>query len=364
MATQEQDPNATSSNTPAVEKTRHAGIDGHELPLMDYDNTSLQEATDTHFTRDGELIIPENPSEGFAEKPLTAEEQEHLEQWRKKQAKRNMQPTRNKKGAVVAIGSLVAGVVFGGGALVYKMTGDNNNTEPQARSTAGAPTTVGSNPSAPIESTPSEVVNSPSQTPEYTGGITDEYVESVNRDPSDEVIAYSLEPVTTDKFSEREAVTRLLNDWKIYWLSGETSQSSDISQKETPESIAIGEQELNNLFGSEDVRDESNLLWEWMTGTREYLTANLGFFKVEYGYPEDGTFNSSFDILSEKSLYDGQVEFLVRNDWTSNMADLDPSIATQDTDADHFSTDRYITIGEFNGQYHITKIQSRAVVDQ
>lgn len=258
-----------------------------------------------------------------------------------------------KKTNTKKIMASIAGLGLAAGAAVfgYSQMGDGKEIKPRIEAPTSTPSSL--NTESPT----------PSQSPENINPSIDQYIDDLNRDPSNEAIAYSLQPVAVGEFSSREAAVRLMNDWKIYWLSGETSQSGDISQTETPESLATGTRQLDNIFGPEGVRDEDKLLWEWMTGTREYLTLNMGYLITENGYPEDGVLNNTFDIMSMKDLGNGEVEFLVRNEWSSNMGELDPSVATQDIDAIEFSTDRYITVGQHDGNYHITQIQSRAVVD-
>lgn len=330
MAKQDQYPRDDDGRT--KEQIPHSFRHG-ETPVNEFDNTPLTDAVEQ-----GLIITPDSPALLMPDK----------KSWF----------TDNKNKVIVGLAGLSLAATAALGVSLAK--GDGVSAEPKQPS-VGAPIVPSEAPSDPVQSSPVETTPSPS--PETNIPVTDAYVESVNRDPSDEVIAYSLVPVEVGQFTEREAMMRLLNDWKVYWISGKTSQSSDISQTQTPESLALEVKQLDNIFGDENVRDESNLLWDWMTGTREYLTLNMGYLIPENGYPENGTFNSNFEILSIENVDGTKIEALVRNDWTSNMNTLDPRTATQDVDATSFSTDRYITIEPLDGVYHITKIQSRAVVD-
>lgn len=332
-----------SDNSNLGEKIPHSGNlppeQGQDLPVQEFDNTSLQEAVDR-----GLLPTPDSPA------PLATTTIE------------TTQPSqlRRKLAAAVALIAVGAGSALG----ISKLTSGNDHDPTTLNNQPVATATVEPTP----EPTPTESVDTPTETPETPVTpveqeptvITDEYIATVDRDPSKAVIDYSLEPVSEAEFTPDEAVMRLLNDWKLYWLSGETSQSGDISEKETPASLATGAKQLDNIFGAEGVRDEDRLTWDWITGTREYLTLNMGYLITENGYPEDGTFNSKFDILSKKVLDTGEIEYLVKNTWNSNMSELDISVADRDVDATEFSTDRYITIDVRDGNFNIVEIRSRA----
>lgn len=335
----------------AGEQTPPLGVDVHEMPTEQLGKPLFQDEVDQDSTAVLD-VIPDAPA-------TLPDETE---------------TSGSRFGIGAKIGASVALVALGAGAAlgVNKLTSkhDSDPTAPNAKPVATAPVTPSAS-SAPSESASPTPTQSPSEVSKPTPASHQEqmnddelatYISGLDRDPSQQAIDYSVEPVAVGSYTTEEAVTRLMNDWKIYWLSGKTSQSSDISQKLTPETVALGGQELNNIFGPEDAQGESDLVWEWITETREYLTLNMGYLTKENGYPEDGILSNDFDILSEKDLGDGKIEFLVRNTWRSNMSDLDSSIANRDIDSAEFSTDRYITISQFNGNYIIQNIVSRAAV--
>lgn len=128
------------------QKHRHSGVDGTELPVVDYDNTTLQEATDTHFTKDGQLVIPQNLSEGFSTKPLNQKEIEALEKYRKKQAKKDKLPAARRRNLKIILGAAAASVIMGGGTTVYvsaQAGSDTISTEPNSEPSVSAPANPG-----------------------------------------------------------------------------------------------------------------------------------------------------------------------------------------------------------------------------
>lgn len=191
MATQEHYPDPNTK-----EKIHHSGKDGRETPVVDYDNTSLQEATDAHFTKDGQLVIPKNPAEGFTEKPLSEEELKALEDFRKKQAKKDRLAARRRRNIRLVAGSAAASVIMGGGAYLYGVVTGGDNSEREAEPGV----------SAPANPNPSEAVpTAPEQTTTPDSGITMENLSSymIEYGGSPEEISGNYSNILTDIINNR-----------------------------------------------------------------------------------------------------------------------------------------------------------------
>ena len=338
-------------------------LNGHEVPLTPDQAKALGAQPIGH----GGHLGLEYPADGAT--PISREipaddipQTMKFSRGEKKQARRLQEKKKWHQRTSVRIGGVAAGLIaatttavtIGGG-------GDSDKSQiPAASATPNQEASTANDPWAWEEdptTAPSNEVT-PVATPDT---ITLEYLQTIDsQDIPQAVYDYSMQPVDTESHTPKQAVERLLQDWKVYWLGGDTSQSSDISQKESPESLARGEKQLATLFGPEEFRNEENLLWDWMTGTREYLTLNMEYLTTENGYSENATLNDNFKILSEKVQSDGTVEYLVENSWSSNMNELDPSVASKDIDMPNFTTNRFVTISEYEGNYYITQIRSEA----
>lgn len=280
----------------------------------------------------------------------------------KREARRLQDKKKWHQRTSVRIGAAAAALIAITGTVIG-VTGGGDSDKSQIPAAGATPHEGASSTNDPWawEEEPTNAPSSEETSSTAPDTITLDYLQTINsQDIPQAVYDYSMQPVDIESHTPKQAVERLLQDWKIYWLSGDTSKSSDISQKESPESLARGEKQLAALFGPEEFRNEENLLWDWMTGTREYLTLNMEYLTTDNGYSENAKLNNDFKILSETKQSDGTVEYRVENSWSSNMNELDPSVASKDIDMPNFTTNRFVTIGEYDGNYYITQIRSEA----
>lgn len=175
------------TNTPVQEAVPHAGKQSWELPVREFDKTTLQEAVDQE-----RITVPESPAPLVEPTPEPA-------------------PQKTNRGAKI-FGAIAAVAAIGGGAFALGSKSGGNETETAERPAATAAPSPTAQPEQDLEApvvvtTPSPVTQAPAQETPITTVGADEVEETPSTElPSGAVIYNEYLPSTTD-FHGYDAMT-------------------------------------------------------------------------------------------------------------------------------------------------------------
>lgn len=282
----------------------------------------------------GQIPVDKMPPYPHSDEDTVIPAPEHRDdKHEKKNTKRNI--------AIGAAGAVLTAVVGGGAVLGLRGSDSPESGKSETTSQSAKPHNV--------ESETPVVVN-------------EEYIQSINRDPSPEAIEYSLQPVLVKDYTPEEATIRLLDDLKLYWMGGTPDYNVASPFAETPESQKLGEQQLNVIFGPENKRQglAPITIDEWLHQTRGIISTDLDYLTKEgSGYPKDATFNFTCTELEDMGSIEGRNTIKVLCQTSSNIHQLD-SERTYDFSKNHISVRYNVTLDQHEGAYYIAVIDSDA----
>lgn len=268
----ENTPGSRDNNpNPVTEQVPHSGVHGYERPVFDFDG-NLEDAlsqNNLHVERDeqGNMILVPNSLGEHRDPTKTTPTEAHSPL---------LSPEKpQKKSSLIKIGGAIGAVVLAGGAA-FGIGAMNGGEEPQRERTGATPSTDTESEAPQANETPTTPEDTTA--PEISDPENDKSVLSgIEGIPSDEVINYAathpilIEGGKPSAGAARSAVITMGDYFNIYDKSGKLDQF-----ELTPESAAIGEKILNNIYGPLGVRNPiGNFDFEALAAERESIAAGI-----------------------------------------------------------------------------------------